>query len=92
MAAALVMLYPRRLSAAALLRPLSPFAVDPDTRLPATIIDGRDDERRLPGDGSRLAQRLTRIGADIAHHVLPTGHAITEDDIGLAREWLTPLL
>ncbi|WP_271572251.1 alpha/beta hydrolase [Bradyrhizobium sp. CCBAU 11386] len=95
MAAALVMLYPRCLSGAVLLRPLSPFAVDPDTRLPsvpALLIDGDDDERRLRGDGARLAQRLARMGADVTHHLLPTGHGITEDDIGLTREWLKPLL
>ncbi|MGY3144324.1 phospholipase/carboxylesterase [Bradyrhizobium sp. USDA 3397] len=95
MAAALLMLYPRCLSGAVLLRPLSPFAVDPDTRLsrfPALLIDGDNDARRLRGDGARLAQRLAHMGADVTHHLLPTGHTITEDDIGLTREWLKPLL
>ena len=95
MAAALIMLYPGYLSAAVLLRPLSPLAIEPSTRVPGTpalIIDGRDDERRLPGDGARLAQRLARMGADVTHHLLPTGHSITEDDIRLVREWLRPLI
>jgi phospholipase/carboxylesterase len=95
MAAALVMLYPGCLSGAVLLRPLSPFTVDPRTRVPGTpvlIVDGRDDERRSPGDGGRLARSLTRMGAEVAHHLLPTGHSIGEDDIRLAREWLEPLL
>jgi phospholipase/carboxylesterase len=94
MAAALVMMYPGRLSGAILLRPLSPFAIDPNTRVPGTpalIIDGHHDERRSPGDGARLAQRLVQMGARVTHHVLPTGHSITEDDIRLARDWLRPL-
>jgi phospholipase/carboxylesterase len=95
MAAALVMLYPSHLSGAVLLRPLSPFAINPNTRVPGTpalIIDGHHDERRLPGDGGRLAQRLMQIGAHVTHHLLPTGHSITEDDIRLVREWLTLLV
>ncbi|WFU76688.1 alpha/beta hydrolase [Bradyrhizobium sp. CB2312] len=95
MAAALLMLYPQCLSAAVLLRPLSPFATDPATRLPRTpvlIIDGHHDERRSPGDGARLARRLAHMGAEATHHQLPAGHSITEDDIRLAREWLRPLL
>jgi phospholipase/carboxylesterase len=95
MAATLLMLYPDRLSGLVLFRPLSPFADDPDVRvpeIPTLIIDGQHDERRSPGDGARLAQRLLQMGARVTHHVLPTGHPITDDDIRLAREWLRPLL
>jgi phospholipase/carboxylesterase len=94
MAAALIMLYPRLLSGAVLFRSLSPFAADPDTQVPGTpvlIVDGRDDERRASGDGARLAQRLTRMGADVTHQVLPTGHSVIADDLHLAREWLARL-
>jgi phospholipase/carboxylesterase len=95
MAAGLVMLYPGCLSGAVLLRPLSPFVIDPNTSVPGTpalIIDGHHDERRSPGDGARLAQRLARMGADVTHHLLAAGHSITEDDVRLAREWIRPLL
>lgn len=95
MAAALLMLYPTCLSAAVLLRPLSPFVTDPGARLPRTpvlILDGHHDERRSPGDGARLARRLAHVGAEMTHHQLPTGHSITEDDLRLGREWLRPLL
>jgi phospholipase/carboxylesterase len=95
MAAALVMLHPRYLSGAVLLRPLSPLAIDPNKRVPGTpvlIIDGHYDERRMPGDGARLAQRLVGMGAEVTHHVLSTGHSITEADMRLAREWLRPRL
>jgi len=95
MAATLVMLYSGVLSGAALFRPLSPLAEDPDTRIPnmpVLIIDGRDDERRSPGDGGRLAQRMARMGAGVTHHVLPAGHSLVADDLRLAREWLASLL
>jgi len=95
MAAALIMLDPRLLSGAVLFRPLSPFAADLDTRIrktPVLIIDGRDDERRLPGDGARLALRMARMGADATHHVLPAGHSLVADDLRLAREWLAAVM
>jgi phospholipase/carboxylesterase len=95
MAAALVMLYPGLLSGAILFRPLAPLAADPDARIPETpvlIIDGRDDERRSPGDGARLAQRMARMGANVTQHELPTGHPLVADDLRLAREWLAPRL
>jgi len=91
MAAATLMLRPEVLSAAILFRPLSPFASDPPARLagtPVLIIDGARDTRRAPGDGERLAARLTRMGARVEHRVLPTGHAITMEDRSIARAWL----
>jgi phospholipase/carboxylesterase len=91
MAAALLLLRPGLLSAAILLRPLSPFAHDPVVRLSATpvlIIDGAKDSRRSPGDGERLAERLLGAGAAVSHHVLPVGHAITALDEEIMRDWL----
>ena len=94
MAAALLLMHPGLLSAAVLLRPLSPFSHDPPTRLPGTpivIIDGEKDRRRSPGDGHRLAERLTRAGASVSHHLLPVGHSITALDKGIVRDWLARL-
>jgi phospholipase/carboxylesterase len=91
MAAALLLMRPGLLSAAILLRPLSPFAHDGATGLPATpvlVIDGAKDSRRSPGDGERLAERLTRAGAVISHHVLPVGHSITALDEQIMHDWL----
>jgi phospholipase/carboxylesterase len=91
MAAALLLMRPGLLSAAVLLRPLSPFAQDGATRLQATpvlIIDGAKDSRRSPGDGERLAERLTHAGAAVSHHVLPVGHSITTLDEELVGDWL----
>ena len=91
MAAALLLMRPSLLAGAILFRPLSPFTRDLPTRLdgvPVLIIDGENDNRRLPGDGRRLAERLTHAGAAVTHHVLPTGHSLTTEDRKIAREWL----
>ena len=91
MAAALLLTRPDLLAAAVLLRPLSPFSDDPARTLdstPVLIIDGDKDDRRAQGDGKRLAERLVHAGAQVAHHVLPTGHAITAQDRHIAGDWL----
>jgi phospholipase/carboxylesterase len=94
MVAALLLTHPTLFTAAVLFRPLSPFLEDPPTHVegvPVLIIDGEKDRRRSPGDGARLAQRLNRAGAAVTHHVLPVGHAITESDRQIARDWLAAL-
>jgi phospholipase/carboxylesterase len=91
MAGALLLTHPDLFSAGILFRPLSPFIEDRPDRLdakPVLIIDGEKDNRRSPGDGARLARRLTRAGATVTHHVLPVGHAITDHDRRIARDWL----
>ena len=91
MAAALLLTRPTLFSGGILLRPLSPFVVDPPARIgarPILIIDGEKDSRRSPGDGARLAERLIQSGAAVTHHVLPVGHAITDMDKQIARDWL----
>jgi phospholipase/carboxylesterase len=94
MAAALLLTQPALFSAGILFRPLSPFFEDRPDRLgakPVLIIDGEKDSRRSPGDGAMLAKRLTRAGAIVTHHLLPVGHAITEQDRRIARDWLREL-
>jgi phospholipase/carboxylesterase len=91
MAAALLLTHPALFSAGILFRPLSPFLGDRPYRLdakPVLIIDGEKDSRRSPGDGTRLAERMTRAGAAVTHHILPVGHAITDSDRRIAGEWL----
>jgi phospholipase/carboxylesterase len=94
MTAALLLTEPTLLAGAVLFRPLSPFPADRSARLdrtPVLIIDGEKDSRRSPGDGARLADRLTRAGAEVTYHVLPVGHAVTEADKQIARDWLNAL-
>jgi phospholipase/carboxylesterase len=90
MAAALFLTRPG-LAGAILFRPLSPFRDDQPASLggsPVLIIDGEKDSRRSPGDGVRLAERLTHAGAMVSHHVVPVGHSITTIDREIARVWL----
>jgi phospholipase/carboxylesterase len=94
MAAALLLTHPTLFAGTILLRPLSPFRDDQAVRLhgtPVLIIDGEKDSRRSPGDGARLARRLRQAGATITHQVLPVGHAITEMDTQIARDWIAGL-
>ncbi len=94
MAAALLMTRPDLLAGAILFRPLSPFTDDLHYRLdrtPVLVIDGAEDSRRSSGDGRQLAARLRRAGALVTHHLLPVGHALTDEDLGIAREWLWAL-
>ncbi|MFK5688469.1 alpha/beta hydrolase [Ornithinimicrobium sp. LYQ92] len=94
MAAALAMTHPDLLRAAVLLRPLMPFVDHTGSGLaglPVLILDGLHDERRSPGDGRHLAHQLRRSGAQVTHHELPTGHAITAEDGRIARRWLEAL-
>lgn len=91
MAAALLATQPGLLAGAVLFRPLSPFADDASYLpgvTPVLIIDGSEDHRRAAGDGHRLAEKLRRANAVLSHRVLPVGHAITDDDEEIAREWL----
>jgi phospholipase/carboxylesterase len=91
MAAALLLTQPGLLAGAILFRPLSPFSQDlPHVlgNIPVLIIDGEKDNRRSPGDGLRLAERLVRAGALVTHHTLPVGHSITAEDKQIASEWL----
>jgi phospholipase/carboxylesterase len=94
MAAALMSTHSGVLAGAVLFRPLPPFAADDSYRPGPTrvlIIDGTHDLRRSPGDGQRLAGKLSRAGAVVTHHVLPVGHSITTEDEQIARDWLTSL-
>jgi len=94
MAAALLLAHPGLLAGTILFRPLSPFTHDLPHRLdtPVLIIDGEKDDRRSPGDGLRLAERLVRAGALVTHHGLPVGHSITVEDKRIASEWLRAIM
>jgi phospholipase/carboxylesterase len=94
MAAALMMLFPDLVYAAALLRPLSPFATPSGIKLPGTpvlVIDAVRDERRQPQDGLNMAMQLHFIGATVTHHSLQASHALTGDDLELLSAWLPKL-
>lgn len=91
-AAALVMTEPAAFSAAVLFRPLTPFPRSAAlVGLPVLVLDGALDHRRARGDGRRLGELLTAVGARVTHRELDVGHAITDEDVLIARTWLDDL-
>ena len=55
---------------------------------PILIISGKHDMVVPLANAQRLATILKEGGADVTHQVLPSGHALTEQDIDAAKRWL----
>ena len=93
-AAAVLLLRPEALAGAALLRPMSPFAAPPAAALtgtPVLMLSGSLDAIVAADDVGRLAQTLCAAGASVDHRTLPTGHGLTQGDLGAMTEWLAQL-
>jgi phospholipase/carboxylesterase len=91
-AAALLWLRPETLAGAVLIRAMVPLSTPPEADLaakPVLIISGAMDPIVPADNAARLAQQLTAAGASVTHEVLPAGHALSQADVTLAREWLT---
>jgi phospholipase/carboxylesterase len=91
-AAAVLLQRPQTLSGAILLRAMVPFAQSPQADLEGQrvlIISGAHDPIIPIDNAKRLAKLLRDAGATIDHRVLPIGHGLSNDDIALAREWLS---
>jgi phospholipase/carboxylesterase len=93
-AAATLLLYPKVLAGAVLLRPMAPFVTSPTPDLagtPVLMLSGAADPI-VPGDNAaRLAATLERSGAAVDHQVVPAGHALTQMDLRLAEAWYRSL-
>ena len=90
-AAAMLLLRPEVLSGAVLLRAMSPFARPPAASLdgkPVLIVSGSFDPIIPEENAARLAQTLSGAGALVEHRSLPTGHGLSQADLGLVRDWL----
>jgi phospholipase/carboxylesterase len=90
-AAAMLLLRPEALSGAVLLRPMSPFARAPAADLagkPVLIVSGGFDPIVPEENAARLADTLRGAGASLVHRTLPTGHGLSQADLGLVRDWL----
>ena len=91
-AASLLMLRPEVLGGAALLRAMSPFAKPPATAALAgkrvMIVSGALDPIIPASDAERLARDLAARGAEVDHRILPTGHGLSQGDVGLLRSWI----
>ena len=90
-AGSLLILEPGTLAGAVLFRPMVPIEppAPPDLAgLPVLIAAGRRDVIVPVRESERLASLLRGWGADVSEHWSPGGHALGEDDIEAAREWL----
>jgi phospholipase/carboxylesterase len=94
-AASLMLLHPGLLRAAVLFRAMVPFEpeVTPDlSGMPVFLAAGRMDRMILPENTERLAEILHEAGADVDLRWRDTGHALTYEEVGEAKGWLSDLL
>ena len=90
-AASLLLLRPEVLSGAILFRPMVPLEpqAPPDlARVPLFIAAGRFDSIVAPSNTERLAALLKAFGADVTLRWQAGGHALADEEVVFAREWL----
>jgi phospholipase/carboxylesterase len=93
-AAAMMLLWPRTLDAAILLRPAPPFRHSPETELegtPVLIVAGASDTTVPQADTVRLTSDLRERGATVDVQTIDAGHRMTDADTVVARLWLSTL-
>jgi len=94
-AAALLLLHPGTLAAAALLHPMVPLEPEqaPDlSRVAVFAGAGRQDPLVRPAETERLVRLLQGYGADVTLSWQPGGHALGAAEIEAARHWLADWL
>lgn len=90
-AAALLLMNPRALSGAILLRAMVPLMDPPAAHLdgkPVLILSGRQDPIVPADNADALVAMLSTAGAKVDHRILPVGHQLSQADVALARTWL----
>lgn len=90
-AAALLLMNPRALSGAILLRAMVPLMDPPAAHLdgkPVLILSGRQDPIVPADNADALASMLSRTGAKVDHRILPVGHQLSQADVALTGRWL----
>jgi predicted esterase len=90
-AGSLLLLVPKLITGAILLRPLLPFAPDsiPDlSGVPVLISAGLNDPAVPPEQPQKLSELLSKAGASVALRWYNSGHNLIPDEIEYAREWL----
>jgi len=94
-AASTLLLHPGLLRAAILFRAMVPFepGVTPDmSGLPIFMAAGRMDRMIPPDNTQRLADILAEAGAEVDLRWRNVGHALTYEEVGEAKEWLSRTL
>jgi phospholipase/carboxylesterase len=94
-AASAILLHPGLLRAAVLFRAMVPFEPDvtPDlSALPVFMAAGRRDRMIPPDNTQHLADILVEAGADVDLRWRDTGHPLTYEEVGEAKDWLSEVL
>jgi phospholipase/carboxylesterase len=91
-AAAVMLLRPKALAGAILLRAMVPLQhverADGLAGKSALIVSGARDPIAPPENAARLKTMLELGGAAVDHQTLPAGHELSQADVNLARQWL----
>ena len=94
-AASTILLHPGLLQAAVLFRAMVPFEPEetPDlSGMPVFMAAGRRDTIIPPDNAQHLAEILAEAGADVDLRWRDTGHPLTYEEVGEAKEWLSTTL
>jgi phospholipase/carboxylesterase len=87
-AAAVLLLHPKTLAGAILLRAMAPLAEPPKPDLsgaPVLILSGLSDPIATRSTAEKLAAMLAAAGARVERDDLPAGHGLTQADVTRAR-------
>jgi phospholipase/carboxylesterase len=87
-AAAVLLLHPKTLAGAILLRAMAPLAEPPKPDLsgvPVLIISGLNDPIAPQSSAEKLAAALAAAGARVERDDLPAGHGLTQADVTRAK-------
>ncbi|MCW3465533.1 alpha/beta hydrolase [Chitinophaga nivalis] len=92
-AGAVLILYPELLAGAVLFRPMQPLSGLEDSfetqrQQPVFISSGKHDGTVEPAATQGYISLLKANGFNVTAHDLPTGHNLTQEDIGLASQWI----
>lgn len=90
-AAAMMLLHPKALAGAVLVRtmlPLRPETMPDLTGHHALLLSGRQDPFGPHESALELASLLRESGAEVEHPVLEAGHEVREEDLLIIRSWL----
>ena len=91
-ALAMLFMQPEILSGAVLLRSMAPFKTMPSVdlrRKPILLLNGSEDQLIPIAASNHLVDKLKNNNAKLDHEILPTGHALTQSDIGFITKFLS---
>ncbi|PYB77644.1 VOC family protein [Rhizobium wuzhouense] len=87
--AAAMELHPGLVHRAVLLRPMAVLEPEPASNLAgADVLIVAGDQDPYLGHSEQLSERLMRAGADVSYKRVAAGHALSDEDVAVAREFL----